>query len=614
MAKTPIATSGQPVAGGSFRIPPAHEGLQVNSCRNPECPNFGVEALAQVTRGRPKAGSSGAGTDLYILSGQREIAPDSFLKCRACNRTLSIKSNRAIAEEVDRLAGYLQPRPLEDVCRTPDCENALFSVTDHPERYASQGVRGKSQRYRCKACKRTFSVSQSAHLRQRAPHENKTIFKELVSKKPIRGIIEMTELGAPAVYAKIDFIYRQCLGFAGERERRLSGIERKHVRLCVDRQDYMVNWRRRQDRKNVQMTAICTVDYDSGYVLGHHLNYDPFRDQRELDDVASANGDLDPTTRSYFRTFPQYWLTREFYSSVDTSLPPIRPDLDAEPLLVGDLIKERERQRRKLKDAEKDDVPTTGSKLPQEGVMTHLDYTAYAHARLMRRFLAKTKHVTVYMDQDEVSRSAFVSAFAWKIISQEAEMAMVQFQKQMDIDTKRELSKESRQKIAVLASRLNELPERAIATKMAFDYVSLKQTTPSWRDRWIAHPKNTINEPLRRVLYLTDTGAKDPMQIGWTLSGATLAPVDNYFMRLRRKVNYFERPLPTRSNAGRLWTGYQPYDPMRVVQLLEIFRVYTNFILTDTKGETPAMKFGLAKGTIRFEDILYWRPNTNENW
>jgi transposase-like protein len=369
MAKTPISTSCLSVAGGSFRIPPPHEGLQVNSCRNPECSNFGVEALAQVTRGRPKAGSAGAGTDLYTLSGHKGITPDSFLKCRACNRTLSVKSNRAIAEELERISMYLHPRPLEDVCRTSGCENGLYSVTDHPDRYASQGARGKSHRYRCKSCKKTFSVSQAAHLRQRAPHENKTIFKELVSKKPIRGIVEMTELGAAAVYGKIDFIYRQCLGFAGERERKLQSLERKHVRICVDRQDYMVNWRRRQDRKNVQMSAVCTVDYDSGYVLGHHLNYDPDRDQEELDDLAGANGDMDPTTRSYFRTFPQYWVSQEFYSSVDTSLPPIRPDLDSAPLLVDDLIRERERQRRKLKDAEKDDVPTTGSKLPQEGAM-----------------------------------------------------------------------------------------------------------------------------------------------------------------------------------------------------------------------------------------------------
>lgn len=175
MAKTPISTSCLSVAGGSFRIPPPHEGLQVNSCRNPECSNFGVEALAQVTRGRPKAGSAGAGTDLYTLSGHKGITPDSFLKCRACNRTLSIKSNRAIAEELERISMYRHPRPLEDVCRTSGCENGLYSVTDHPDRYASQGARGKSHRYRCKSCKKTFSVSQAAHLRQRAPHENRNL-------------------------------------------------------------------------------------------------------------------------------------------------------------------------------------------------------------------------------------------------------------------------------------------------------------------------------------------------------------------------------------------------------------------------------------------------------
>ena len=35
---------------------------------------------------------------------------------------------------------------------------------------------------------------------------------------------------------------------------------------------------------------------------------------------------------------------------------------------------------------------------------------------------------------------------------------------------------------------------------------------------------------------------------------------------------------------------------------------YTNYIKTDAKGVTPAMRFGLARGPVKFEDILYFWP------
>lgn len=44
-------------------------------------------------------------------------------------------------------------------------------------------------------------------------------------------------------------------------------------------------------------------------------------------------------------------------------------------------------------------------------------------------------------------------------------------------------------------------------------------------------------------------------------------------MRIRRKLYYLERPIPSHANANRLYYGYSAYDPKRVVQNLEIFRV-----------------------------------------
>ncbi len=594
------STSGMP------RIPGVFGDIQVNYCRNPACSNFGNPARPFVRRGRPSSGAP-APRDDYVLSGDARLAPDSFLKCKRCLRTLSIKSNEAIAAELARISSYLEPRP-EPSCPASSCANAGAGVYSRPEAYASQGNRGGTQRFRCKACRKTFSVTIKSTVRQKAPHFNRTVFAEVVSKKPLRGIMEVTGLSASAVYDKLDFLYRQCRGFAGEREGRAHRIERKRVRLCVDRQDYMINWRSKSARKNIQLTAICTVEADSGYVLGHHLNFDPDINQTEVEDAAAVNGDFAPDRRSYFRAQSQYWLNAEFERMAGKSRTDIRPNFDSEEMTVDELIAAKSRWENALPDPERPDLPGRKNQLSPDGVMTHLDYTAYAHARLVRRFVAGARYATIYCDQDEVLRAAFISAFAPKILMEEAEMAYVQFQKQTTIDEKKDLMRKSNKAVASLALASGETEQAAIVKFMADEYAAAVSKETDWRKRWIPHPRSTINEPRRRILYLTDTGNKTPERIGWTLAGATLAPVDNYFMRLRRKINYLERPIPTRSNAGRLWSGYHAYDPKRVMQMLEIFRVYTNYIRTKDGKTTPAVKFGLAKGPVRFEDIIYWMP------
>ncbi|MEH2513713.1 hypothetical protein V1291_005067 [Nitrobacteraceae bacterium AZCC 1564] len=39
---------------------------------------------------------------------------------------------------------------------------------------------------------------------------------------------------------------------------------------------------------------------------------------------------------------------------------------------------------------------------------------------------------------------------------------------------------------------------------------------------------------------------------------------------------------------------------------LVIYRTYFNFSAKGQDGKTPAMRIGLAKGAIRFEDVLYF--------
>lgn len=585
------------------RVPPTAGDLQVNACKNPSCSNFGIQAKASSARGRPRKDGSTV-RDQYILVGQ---ADESVLRCKVCGRSSSIKNNEAIASEIRRISAYLETR-TEPCCPVATCANSDKGVYAFPENYQRNGFKNGAQRYRCKSCRALFTSNEKATRRQRKPHLNRVVFAEIVSKKPIRGIMEVTGLSADAVYDKIEFLYHQCVGFAGEREARLSKIEMRRAVLCVDRQDYIVNWQTRNSRKNVQMTSICTVESLSNYVVAHNLNFDPDTNQVDVDDNARMNGDLEPSKRPHFRAQPQYWLSDEFAKSAARAPTELRVDLDAEPLTVEQLIREKARLERKLVDPEKPDTPARGNQLPPDGVLTHLDYTSYAHARLVRRLMHGARKKTIYMDQDEVLRAAYISAFTAGIAMGDVDLAYIQFQKQMTIDEKRDAVQSSESLVNAIVVASGETKPLALARYMGEKYLEVRGAVPDWRKRWIDHPQNTLNEPWRKILYLSDTGNKSLNRIGWTLSSATLAPVDNYFMRLRRKINYLERPLPTRSNANRLWSGYHAYNPLRVMQMLEIFRVYTNFIRKDSRGQTPAMKIGLARGAIRFEDVIYWQP------
>ena len=124
----------------------------------------------------------------------------------------------------------------------------------------------------------------------------------------------------------------------------------------------------------------------------------------------------------------------------------------------------------------------------------------------------------------------------------------------------------------------------------------------------IENPFHTITEPYRATTHLTQRNAPN----GWLLASmhlnASLHSVDSFFNAVRRSVSILERPISKAGNAGRVWSGKNPYNPEMIRKLLDIHRIYYNYIKPSAKsGETPAMSIGLAKGMLRFEDILYFK-------
>lgn len=579
--------------------------IQVNFCKNPTCANFARPAnTTPQPRGRP---TSETQRDHYAISGTSD-GPQ--LRCLACKEFIPIKSNAGIAEEIERLSRFLKPLSAPS-CPNKDCDNCGITVEAEPARYWAFGkTNAGTPRFRCKACKRTFSGTGPATKRQRKSHVNSELFRALMLKMPVRCAAEFARISTPTVYDKIDFIHRQCLAFAAARERRLMAMSYPRAYVCVDRMDHIINWTNRADKRNVVIQAVGSANLKSGYVYGMHANYDSNVSSGPiaLDAVAVGDHLLQPPHRKYAR----FWLPAEYEKAMllCKGNPP-------DPGKMGSLeewIEGVYEEAISRGDVERPDPPREDRKPPKRGLLVHAEYTLYAHFFYLKRLLAGAQKVRFFMDQESGIRAACLCAFWEQILAKDCDAFYVSIRKNIGKEKKLAMVKAAKKGLQEFAERngydiLHEKEQRRLYIKERMR--GLKEHG-KWRDRWLDYPFPNMSEPEKRVCYLTNLNAhqfdynEDHMANLFLM--ATLHPIDRFFMQLRRKNSMLERPIESSSNIGRKWYGYSPYDPANAVKIMEIYRVYYNYVKVGDDGKTPAMRLGLAKGPCSVEDILYYVP------
>jgi transposase-like protein len=240
-----------------------------------------------------------------------------MLRCSFCGQYPTIKSNKAIHEELSRFW-----KPFDSIaiptCPNQDCPNHHIDIEKGKTNYHSFGrTKAGSIRYRCKACGRTFITASSPTIRHRKPYKNAAIFRLLVNKVPFRRICEVEEITMSTLYRKIDFIHRQCIGFAAERERNLPSKSFARLYIGVDRQDHMINWSDAADRRNIIFRAVGSADNTSGYVLGLHPNFNPSLDPDDIERDAIASGDYE--VRPAYRQYARLWLRQDYIEAIKKS-------------------------------------------------------------------------------------------------------------------------------------------------------------------------------------------------------------------------------------------------------------------------------------------------------
>ena len=376
--------------------------VQVNHCRTPGCANFGVPA-------RTKRGKTGPSRDrdprYAVISTSKGQEP--AIRCKVCNGKGAIRSNAAIAEEIERIAGYARPLEHRFACKTEGCANFGLSIGGHRHLYVKRGYYKTPENpyYQCKACLRRVLVS---HKAPRIQAGNQALAADVLSrianKSPMRRTVEGARLNGCRDYYRIfDFIHRRCREMNGAVTRAfLTGARRlpAEMDIALDSQSLMVNWPRKVQRRTVEMTSCCSVDSASRFILELDVNHDPRFDPFDVNHESAELGHM--TRKEAFRRYARFWLAGDEMRSGRTGQR--RMGRQAAEQAVGD-IQDAFRAANAYDDvAEMEIVPGQGplrDTMLRSGMLMKTGYRTLGHMFVLREILkgAGVERLQLSMDQ-----------------------------------------------------------------------------------------------------------------------------------------------------------------------------------------------------------------------
>jgi transposase-like protein len=586
------------------RVPYEVNGIQVNFCKNPNCPNYGVPASTEKQPRGP--GAKERGRDSYRKAGSNygENRPGTpVLTCLECGETPPIKSNKGVYEEQTRISNYL----FADMpsCPNKECEN--YGITEKKKRYHKHGpTKAESIRYICLACKGTFSVKTGKPAKNHIlPHKNSEVFNMLVNMVPMRRICKIAGINHKTLYDKIRFLHRQTSAFVARRERRLLNGELplERLYLSVDRQDHMVNWSNRRDKRQTMFTALGTADNTSSYVFGIHLNYDPSIAPEAAEIAAREAGDY--AEPAPFRKLARLWLRGDYGAAIVEKAVTTEIRKDEGHLGLQHEINQTYEEAMARSDVESFDLPAEYTQFPGKGMQVHAEYTLYGHFYFLQDLLRHVTKLRFFLDQESGIRAACLAAFHDKIVARECDAFYVSINKTMTNDQKDQAMREVRRQIDKLAKEYPyDLSEKSLRRMLIERAIHKRKPVGPWRDMWVDVLSHIKSEPEKKVCHLTDYRDYDDSHLAALLDKASLHGIDRFFAQVRNSLSLLSRAPSSASNTGRVWYQRNSYNPEIVAMLLDIYRVNYNYLEAGDDKMTPAMRLGLAKSKVRLTDIL----------
>jgi hypothetical protein len=234
------------------------------------------------------------------------------------------------------------------------------------------------------------------------------------------------------------------------------------------------------------------------------------------------------------------------------------------------------------------------------GIQVYKNYTMFAHFIHLREMLGNTKYLTLYNDFDSVLSSIMGSVFVDRIENNTLEAYALSFDyhsKSKSLTERKELREMAQRDFDRIKDSqpefkyLSEFEAKCRLVELNFDnpYMNKKQ-------KWHYHPTPGAEEVGKRIWWITERDG-----------------VDRFLQTCRRKLSFFERTnkkVALQKDKQRNWSQYGAYDPAILVKLLEIMRVYYNFVKRKGIKDTPAQKLGIVKKGYDITDILYFKGSS----
>ncbi|RII27338.1 MAG: hypothetical protein CXR31_08830 [Geobacter sp.] len=587
----------------------------MNFCKNPACVNFGIPAKENI-KGMVLPAAPGTLTgrrhrDNYTIGKSRKSGRIVVrMVCNDCKASLPIKSNKGVNEELLRIMSYLRP-PKSPACRNKKCKSYGLPLADFKWLYTFHGTsNGKSERYRCKTCGATFSIKTTTAKPQSTSHKNPMLFKLLVNKMPFQRICEVLEMDMHTLYSKVDFLHRQCQAFAASYERNLPELKKARMYISLDRQDYVVNWAVTNDKRNIILHALGSADNHSGFVFGMHLNFDPAF--RSSDVEENARLCKDPEVLPPFRRFARFWLECDYQESKALAKGAKK---EGRSRKLKETVADSYAEAQAREDIEAYEEMSSVVQLPNNGLQIHAEYTMYGHMAFLHKLLPKVSNVRFFIERESGLRAACLAAFADEVKDGRCDAFFVSINKELNIHDRQrlvQLGKRDLEEFRCRKGHWEGISETGLRQLLIEEMLEngILHSIGNYKDLWLDYPAPAMNEPEKMVSWQTDMKNRrySSFHLAKLYSKASLHGIDRFFMQLRRRISLLERPIKTSSATGRTWYGYSPYKPENIAKVIEIFRVFYNYVKVGDDGKTPAMRLGLARGPAKVEDIIYYLP------
>ena len=336
-------------------------------------------------------------------------------------------------------------------------------------------------------------------------------------------------------------------------------------------------------------------------MFGLHLNFDPSLDPATVAKDAESSGDL--VVKIPLRKNARVWLPRDYQDAANASLK--RRKAETYGTLPED-IEQTYAEAQERDDIEVFEEKDFNTRLPAVGMQLHAEYTLYGHFFFLKQLFGGVEKIRFFLDQDSGMRAACLSAFVHEIKEKRCDAFYVRINKNLTINEKRQAVAAIRREWDEMKTQHPDLSDSNLRLLIIKERINKATNMGKWSDKWIMHPFPNMSEPEKAVCYLTDIQGYDEDHLAWLYNKASLHAIDRFFMQIRRRLSLLERPIATPSSAGRKWYGYSAYNPAVIIKMLDIFRVFYNYIEVGKDGQTPAIRLGLAKGIIDIQEIIHY--------